>query len=48
MKRYRNIKLDSDIDEDEELNFDDMDAFDAPQDEEMIPAVVVPEGTTIE
>ena len=28
MKRYRNIKLDSDINEDDELMFDDYDDFD--------------------
>ena len=28
MKRYRNIKLDSDINEDDELTFDDMDDLD--------------------
>ena len=27
MKRYRNIKLDSDINEDDELSFDDFDDF---------------------
>ena len=30
MKRYRNIKLDSDINQDDELMFDDMDDLDAP------------------
>ena len=39
MKRYRNIKLDSDINEDDELMFDDFDDFDdyeeeIPRDEE--------------
>ena len=39
MKRYRNIKLDSDINEDDELMFDDFDDFDVyeeeiPRDEE--------------
>ena len=28
MKRYRNIKLDSDVNEDDELMFDDYDDFD--------------------
>ena len=29
MKRYRNIKLDSDVNEEEELSFDDFSDFDA-------------------
>ena len=33
MKRYRNIKLDSDINEDDELMFDDFDDFDDYEDE---------------
>ena len=37
MKRYRNIKLDSDINEDDELMFDDFDDFDDYEEE-------IPEG----
>ena len=33
MKRYRNIKLDSDINEDDELMFDDFDDFDDYEEE---------------
>jgi DNA-directed RNA polymerase subunit beta' len=47
MKRYRNIKLDSDINEEEELNFDDFDAFEPAPGEALISAVVVPDGTPL-
>jgi DNA-directed RNA polymerase subunit beta' len=48
MKRYRNIKLDSDINEEEELDFDDFDDFEPAPGEELIPTVVVPDGTPLE
>ena len=47
MKRYRNIKLDSDINEEEELSFDDFSDFDMDE-EEMIPTVTIPEPETVE
>jgi DNA-directed RNA polymerase subunit beta' len=43
MKRYRSIMLDSDINEEEELLFDDMEELETETEEETIPAVVVPE-----
>jgi DNA-directed RNA polymerase subunit beta' len=48
MKRYRNIKLDSDINEEEELSFGDMEEFEMEPEEELISTVIVPEGTPIE
>ncbi|MDD6481188.1 MAG: DNA-directed RNA polymerase subunit beta' [Lachnospiraceae bacterium] len=47
MKRYRNIKLDSDVNEEEELSFDDFSDFDMDE-EEMIPTVTIPEPETVE
>ena len=35
MKRYRNIKLDSDVNEDAEMSFDDFDDFDDMSEETM-------------
>jgi DNA-directed RNA polymerase subunit beta' len=44
MKRYRNIKLDSDVNADDELSFDDMDfAEDVYSEEEMINTIEVPD-----
>jgi DNA-directed RNA polymerase subunit beta' len=45
MKRYRNIKLDSDVNGDDELSFDDMDfAEESYTDEEqLINTIEVPE-----
>jgi hypothetical protein len=44
MKRYRNIKLDSDVNADDELAFDDMDfAEDVYSEEEMINTIEVPD-----
>jgi DNA-directed RNA polymerase subunit beta' len=48
MKHYRNIKLDSDVNEEEELSFDDLEDFAPAPDEELISTVVVPEGSSIE
>ena len=39
MKRYRNIKLDSDVNEEEEFSFDDLEDFTMDEEEEMIPTV---------
>ena len=47
MKRYRNIKLDSDINEEEELSFDDLEDFSMEEEEELIPTVTVPDGTDL-
>ena len=38
MKRYRNIKLDSDVNEDEELSFDELEDFEMDE-EDMVVAV---------
>ena len=47
MKRYRNIKLDSDVNEEEEFSFDDLEDFTMDEEEEMIPTVTVPDGTDL-
>ena len=47
MKRYRNIKLDSDVNEEEEFSFDDLEDFTMEEEEEMIPTVTVPDGTDL-
>ena len=44
MKRYRNIKLDSDVNEEEELSFDDIEDFDMDS-QELIPTIIVPEDS---
>ena len=46
MKRYRNIKLDSDVNEEEEFSFDDLEDFTMDEEEEMIPTVTVPVSYT--
>ena len=47
MKRYRNIKLDSDVNEEEEFSFDDLEDFTMDEEEEMTPTVTVPDGTDL-
>ena len=47
MKRYRNIKLDSDVNEEEEFSFDDLEDFTMDEEEKMIPTVTVPDGTDL-
>jgi hypothetical protein len=48
MKRYRSIQLDSDFNEEEELDFDDLEDFELAPEEELISTVVVPDGTPLE
>lgn len=49
MKRYRNIKLDSDVTGEEEIAFDDLENLDAEGvSSEMIPTVTVEELPAIE
>jgi len=48
MKRYRNIKLDSDINGEEELSFEDFDDLEMENEEELIPTVTVPDEAIME
>ena len=48
MKRYRDIKLDSDVNEDEEMSFDDFDDFDFEPDAENAQGETVAEESVTE